>query len=373
MLASCLPVLRLEGEPFQQGLAHGRQVAEYVHHNWKLYLRRFLAEAGLTEAEVLRRAALWHERILCEHPDYAATMAGIAAGSGLTEHAVVALNVRFELLYSAFAEQGQSAPECTAAVLLPERTQAGRTLLIENWDWFPDISLVWLHEARNGVELLAVTEAGVAGGKIGINSAGLGMAVTGLVSQLDRWDGEGVPFHVRCHRILGATDLGTVARVVEDDAAPCSSSFLVTVDDKALCLERAPSSTAYLRPNNGVLVHANHFTADDELSVLQPLGDERLSTFHRHSRLSALLRPRTTWDASALQGPLRDHDGYPDAVCRHPVPEMPPDRRYATALSVVLEPQEGRLTYTSGPPCRGSFRELRLPKGLHLHGARPEA
>lgn len=364
-----LPVLRLEGTPFERGLTHGRQAAALVHHNWKLYLRRFWAEGALSEAEVLRRAALWHERVLCEHPDYAASMAGIAAGSGLPESAVVALNVRYEILYNAFAEQAQSAPECTTAVLLGERTQGGRTLLIENWDWFPDVSMVWLREIRNGVELLAVTEAGIAGGKIGISSAGLGMTVTGLVSHLDRWDGEGIPFHVRCYEILAAPDLATASNIVNQGGAPCSSCFLIAVGDRAVCLERAPSGTASLRLNDGVLVHANHFIADDTLGVVQPLGEERLSTFHRHNRLDHLLRRQVTWNPNALRAALRDHDGYPDAVCRHPVPEMVPDRRYATAFSVLLEPEDGRVAYTSGPPCRGGFRELRLPGMPHLHEA----
>ncbi len=360
-MMTSLPVLRLTGGAQERGYLHGREAAVLIHHNWSVYAHRFRSEGNMDEREVLRQAEVWRRRINDEDPDYARTMDAVAAGSGLPELAVVALNVRFELLYSVFARQGLAAEECTAAALLPGRVRLGRTLVAQNWDWLPELELVWVQENQGGREVLAVTEAGVVGPKIGINSAGLAMAVNGLVSHLDRWDGAGIPFHVRCRRVLSAGDLGRAVEAAKAGGSPCSACFLLADSRDAAAVELAPGGAALLRPKDDLLVHSNHFLAAASLGVHQPLGEERRSTFHRWRRMHALLSAQNAWDVSSLEQVLRDHDGYPDSICRHPIPEIGPGRRYSTALSVILNPAAGRLSYAPGLPCRGAFRSLGLP------------
>ncbi len=356
-----LPVLRLSGGAGDKGYVHGRRAAALIKHNWSVYARRFRSEGGLSERAVLHQAEVWRERIRKSAPDYARAMAAIAAGSSVPELAVVALNVRYEILYSAFAQQGLALEECTAAALLPSRVWSGRTLVAQNWDWIPDVALLWLQENHCTQETLAITEAGVVGAKIGINSAGLAMAVNGLVSHLDRWDGPGIPFHVRCHRVLGAGSLEAAAKVAEEGASPCSTSFLLADSQGAVAVELAPAGTVRVHPEGGLLVHSNHFLAADKLGVHQPLGEERRSTYHRGRRMRTMLSAGSVWAETSLRNALRDHDGYPDSVCRHPTPEVAPEGRYATALAVILDPGAGRLSYVRGLPCRGHFNSLHLP------------
>lgn len=356
-----LPLLRLTGDLEQQGFAHGQKAATLVHRNWAVYRARFRREAGLDDAEIERRAKLWSGRMAARYPNYARAMTAVARGAGLPALAVVALNMRYELLYSAFAKQGSAREECTVAAVTPERSRRRSTLLVQNWDWIPEVELLWVLYKDGDVDVLAVTEAGVVGPKIGLNSAGVAVAVTGLVSASDRWDGAGTPFHVRCQRTFAARSLSEAAASAESEASPCSSAFLLADPDTALTVELSPKGTARVHPDDDVLVHANHFLASSELGVRQPLGDERRSTFHRCRRLRAALCSRRGWDETSLVEPLKDHDGYPDSVCRHPIPELPPEVRYATALSVVLDPRRGRLLYARGTPCRAPFRALELP------------
>ncbi|MFO8034602.1 MAG: C45 family peptidase [Candidatus Bipolaricaulota bacterium] len=364
-MMSRLPLLRLTGHAEEQGRLHGLQAAELIHHNWAVYRRRFRVEARLNERDVLRQAELWRRRIADSYPNYARTMSAIAAASDLPLLAVVALNVRYELLYSAFARQGLAGEECTAAALLPGRVDCGRTLMAHNWDWIPEVKLVWLHQDRGGHQhqVLAVTEAGVVGPKIGINSAGLAMAVNGLVSHLDRWDGPGIPFHVRCHRVLGARTLEDAMAAAEEGDSPCSASFLLSGPRSAVAVERAPSGATRVHATAGILVHANHFLAASELGIHQPLGDERRSTYHRWRRMNALLSARTAWNEESLKQLLQDHDGYPDSICRHPIPEIAAGCRYATSLALVLDPEAGSLYYAPGLPCRSTYGSLSL-RGL---------
>ncbi|MCX7750876.1 MAG: C45 family peptidase [Candidatus Bipolaricaulota bacterium] len=367
-----LPVLPLRGDPGRIGWEHGRQAREPIAHNLRLYFRRFRDEAGLSRGEVLRQAEGWLERVKVLDADFAQMVEGIAAGAGVPPSEIAALNARYELLYAAFAAQGLPTA-CTSCAVLPERT-GGSLLLAQNWDWFPEVRGLWLRVRWGDLALLAFTEAGIAGGKIGLNSAGVGLAVNGLVSHLDRSDGEGVPFHVRTWRVLVSHDLDEATRAVEEGGSPGSAHFLVA-DSKAgraISLERAPTGTARVEPVGGILVHANHFLRGEALGVREPLREERRSTFLRQERLSARLAQaaeRGLISTKDVEEALRDHGGYPDSVCRHESPLFPPDLNYRTVLSVVLDLGARRLRYTPGPPCTSLYHELYLGRNYEGEGA----
>ncbi len=303
-------------------------------------------------------------------PAYAAMVHGLSDGSGVPILDLAALNARYELFYGEFVRQGL-ATACTAFAVLPERTENGRLLLGENWDWFPEVAGLWLRVRWGDLTVLAFTEAGIVGGKIGLNSAGVGLAVNGLVSHLDRWDGEGIPFHVRTWRILCARGIGEAVDAVERDGAPGSANFLVGASGEVghgevVDLERAPSGAARVAPTDGILVHANHFLAPERLGVREPLAKERSSTHLRQARLAEILThaaDRGPLAAEKVQDALRDHLGRPDSVCRHPSPVFPPQANYATALSVVMDLHARRVNYTSGPPCQHAFQSLDLEPG----------
>ncbi|MDD2912055.1 MAG: C45 family autoproteolytic acyltransferase/hydrolase [Candidatus Bipolaricaulis anaerobius] len=355
------PLLDLAGDPYTIGYGHGRGARALIATNLALYTRRYRDEIGLGWEEVLRRAGVWFARVAELDPPYAAMVEGVAAGSGFPLPAIAALNARYELFYGEFAATGL-ATACTSFALLPART-GGRLLLGENWDWFPDVEGLWLRVAWGDLTVIAFTEAGIAGGKIGLNSAGIGLAVNGLLSHRDHWDGEGVPFHVRTWRVLSSPDLERAIAAVADGGAPGSANFLVgdATTGEAVSLERAPNGTARVEPADGILVHANHFLAKDTLDVREPLAEERRSTDLRQRRLTELLvgaAGRGPLSLASVQDSLRDHEGHPDSVCRHESPLFPLDLNYRTSLSVVMDLGAGRIHYTARPPCQSPYRTL---------------
>ena len=99
-----LPLVQLTGSPYQQGRQHGEQLRSRLAHNIDVYFYRFGEEAGLTRPEVLRRAALYRPQIARQNPAYFRGLEGIAAGSGFPLDEIVALNVRYEILYYATVE-----------------------------------------------------------------------------------------------------------------------------------------------------------------------------------------------------------------------------------------------------------------------------
>ncbi len=355
-----LPTVRLAGSPTEIGLQHGIGLRRQVRHNADLCLTRMREELGLAGATVLRRARLWWERLRADEAAYAAMVRGIARGAGVPISVVTALNVRYELMYSEYVRQGLAATACTSFAVLPEKTGGGGMLFGENWDWIPEVDTAWLSLAWGELRIWGFTEAGIAGPKIGLNSEGVALAVNGLVSDVDRWDGPGRPFHVRCLGILTATGFEQAVDAARDGLSPCSACFLVGQGERAVAVERVLDRAQNWEPEMGVLVHANHFLDPDRLGIVQPLAEERESTYLRQSRLRTLLDVRRSVAVEDVQEALRDHEGHPSSVCRHPDPALPHHARYATRASVVMDLHARRVQYAAGPPCMDPYVEIDL-------------
>ena len=169
----------MHGEPFEQGRQHGIALREQIAHNLDVYYDRFLREAQLNPREARARAERYLP-LLDGHP-YSDAMRGMAEGSEQDVLDLVVLNMRYELLYYQYSILPVGEPDgCSSFAVLPTASENGHLLLGENWDWIPEVLGAVLHTREpDGLETLSFTEAGIVGGKIGLNSAGLGLAING--------------------------------------------------------------------------------------------------------------------------------------------------------------------------------------------------
>ncbi len=356
------------------GFQHGREAANEIQQNLQVYFRRFKNETELSREEVLDRAAKYLQVIRRVNPGYARAMEGVALGSGSKLLEIVALNVRYELMYSQFARIGlKPMPRtygCTAFAALPQAVKNRHLLMGQNWDWIPEVEGVFLKlRPEEGPNVLCFTEAGVVGGKIGLNSARLGLTINGLVSNQDDWARLRKPFHVRCWEILTSGTLGEAVSKITRGERSCSANFLLGQETrlgtgKVVDVESAPEATSQFTPEKGVIAHTNHFSDPKVLGVHQVLDEERRSTLHRYSRMTQLLDQETRdggkLELSRAEMMLRDHDGRPDSVCRHENLGFPEDERYKTVVSVVMDLYSKQLRATIGSPCQSDYQTLRL-------------
>jgi len=301
-------------------------------------------------------------------------MEGVAMGSETKLLEIAALNVRYELMYSQFAKVGLKplpvSDGCTAFGAMPEKTVRRHVLLAQNWDWIPQVEGLFLKiRPQTGPQVLCFTEAGVVGGKIGLNSEGVGLAINGLVSNKDDWERLRKPFHVRCWEILNSRTVKEALRQITRGERSCSANFIVGHQKKLgsgriVDMESAPQSTLALSPEQGVVAHTNHFSDPDKLGVKQVLDEERRSTLHRYRRINQLLTPirggKEKLNMTKAEALLKDHDGRPESVCRHPNSAFPEDERYQTVVSVVMDLYTGQLKATMGSPCENSYQILHL-------------
>lgn len=359
------PLIHLSGSPFQQGTEHGRALQQRIAHNLDLYFDRFQREAGLSREEVLQRALRYGPAIAAQNADYYAGVEGIAAGSGFSLAEILALNVRYEILYysqvTAAQEKGL-VDGCTSFAVAPTASDNGHLLLGQNWDWIPGVQGAMLHTLEeDGLQTLSFTEAGIYGGKIGLNSVGLGLVINGITTMNDDWSKLYKPFHVRCYEILRCRQIEEAVQVVTGSERGCSANFLIAqTPDMAVNLEAAPGVVHTLVWENGRLVHTNHFIDPEAIGITEPDEEVRFNSCRRRDRMEELMAAHRPLDIPTLQNLLQDHANAPKSICRHERPEDPIDEQYRTITAVVMDLEERTLYLTDGPPCKNGFERLAL-------------
>src|SRR5713101_4549781 len=369
-----LPVLALKGSPHQIGYKHGKKARSEIEHNLEVYFHRFKSETELSHDIAVSRAAKFLEVINKGSPEYAETMKGVAAGSSQEILDITALNVRYELMYSQFSKLGlKPMPKtfgCTAFATLPAAVENGHLIMAQNWDWIPEVKGLFLKvRSENGPDVLSFTEAGVVGGKIGLNSEGLGLLINGIVSSKDDWARLKKPFHVRCWEILRSKTLGRAVKVIAQGQRNCSANFILGQQKtiglgKVVDIESAPETVCELGPDRGALAHTNHFSNPKKLGVRQVLDEERLSTLQRYRRIQKLLdgtvRAGQKLNLASAKNLLRDHYGKPESVCRHSNLTLPEYERYETVVSVIMDLPSRMLWAAMGSPCSTEYGPINL-------------
>jgi isopenicillin-N N-acyltransferase-like protein len=355
-----LPSVRLTGGPTERGRTHGAAFAEEIRRNVSTYMERF-EHNGVPADDARDQAAEFLSRMSDWNSEYAAELRGVAAGSGVDETDVAALNARYEVLYAAYSEQNAGTDGCTSFALLPEATADGHTYVGQNWDWIPDVAdTLVVTEVRpdDGPSHLGVTEAGIVGAKMGVNEHGIGLAVNGLVTPDDGESPFRKPFHVRCREVLSADRFDKALEPLVATPHACSANFVVGHGDgEAIDIEAAPDRVGHLHPKNGVLTHSNHFRNDGFRSRMERQLPDSL---YRARRLRRLLAEPDGVSVEDVSAALSDHFGRPASICRHVDADAHRHERTQTDVSVVADLTERSLRAARGPPCQSSYQTYRL-------------
>ena len=368
---TALPVLDLGDDPFERGLIHGRELAPMIAENIDTYLARFAA-GGLDSAEARREGHAWVEVIAGHNAEYSEEMCGVAEGAELPLDDIAMLNARYEITFGLFGREARAndlatiaddADGCSTFGALPEATANGHTIIGQNWDWLAGVHghCAVLRIRRNsGANLICYTEAGIVGGKMGVNEHGIGLVENGLVSDHDGRNEYEKPFHMRCREILDAGTYDFALQPIVATRRVCSANFIVGhADGEVIDLETSPNEVSYHYPVDGLITHSNHFLDPRH----GPSQMERLSTstLYRANRLDRLLRKDIgNLDASAFQTALADHFGLPNAICRHPDERLQVAKRTMTNAAFVIDLNTRSMLIANGPPCSNAFVEHTL-------------
>jgi isopenicillin-N N-acyltransferase like protein len=360
--------LTTEGGAHACGLAHGRRFAQEIADNVATYLRLFAA-SGLDRHEAFAEAAKWRKAIAAHAGAYAEEMRGIADGCGQSEDIIALLNARYELAFTLFGQEAakQGATRelleagldgCTTFGLLPQAMADRHTWLGQNWDWLEGVhgrTFVLRAHRRSQPSFVCLTEAGIAGGKMGVNECGIALVENGLASSHDGRNPYQKPFHVRCREVLDAERFDQASQPVTDTARTCSANFVIgAAGGNIVDIESSPDHVSRLDPEDGIISHSNHFLATGHgESLLEKISP---NTLHRVDRMRALLQPHHgALSFEHMRAAACDHFGAPYAICRHGDPCQPSEKRTMTVGAVLIDLEARTMHVANGPPCVNDY------------------
>ncbi|NNJ10414.1 peptidase C45 [Chloroflexales bacterium ZM16-3] len=384
------PELTIVGAPYERGRQYGADVPHLIDHSIASYARLFAYRRGLdwaaSQAEALRYLPVLHEVA----PDLLEEMRGIADGAGRQLGEILALNVRTELMagiglgvihpeWPAAHERNRAAGvpahlddapapatgvapvddgECTTAAAQPSASATGTTILAQTWDWQGDqrrACILLRVRAPGEPDILTMTEAGMVA-KVGLNSAGVAVGLNLLRSEGDGREA-GMPVHILLRKMLQARSFAE-ARAMADMAPAAGSSCitLASADGGLASLEITPAGVAEVSAQGGVLAHANH-CLDTGAATGECVIDPRTSTTReRHGRAWDLLQAgRGHLEIADFQAILRDHEGDPRCICRHPDTRVAPVDRGESVCGIVIDLGAQVMHVAPDVPCTVPF------------------
>jgi isopenicillin-N N-acyltransferase-like protein len=364
----------VSGGPHERGVQYGAAARERVARSIAAYRAVFADVAGWSWDEVRAHAEHYRDAIARFEPAYLEEIAGIAEGAGVDEQDVLSINVRTEVMFAAKARAAEATmrlpSECTSWALLPERAADERLLVGQTWDWLRhsvETTIVLEVHQDEGPDFVTVVEAGLLA-KAGLNSAGISLCANALVCDADKGE-PGVPFHILLRAIFDSETVSDALVALTRERRSSSGNYLIADQDGlAVNVEAAPGdySRVYLTyPENGLILHANHFVSeqfDGRDVAVQAMPD---SPF-RLQRLRQLVeRVPERLDRGFFERAMADHATFPLGICAHPDPRVPRVQQYETVAALIMDPDARCMWVAAGRPCSTPFELLDLSDALN--------
>ena len=361
------PHIRVEGSARERGRQYGESARARVRTSIDAYRDVFAHYAGLGWMTVQGQARRYLAAIEAYNHNYVQEMRGIAEGADVDFEDILAINTRSEVMFAAKAraaqEHARMPAECTSFAVIPRASANGHTLIGQNWDWLPhSFETCMVLEVRQdaGPDFVTVVEAGLLA-KTGMNSSGVGVCANALVSDADQGL-PGVPFHLVLRGLFDAENLSDALTVAQQGFRSSSGNYLLAHQDGiSVSLEGAPGDFSRLFmvfPENGILLHTNHFLSqayDGKDVGLWVMPD---SPFRLERIRSLVAGTGPVVSLTTFRDALADHANYPSGVCCHPDARFAVYDQGATVASVLMDLDERRMWLSDGQPCSAPYREL---------------
>ena len=341
--------------PYERGLQYGKACREEIAVSIQCYKDLFQSRKQLSWMQACSLAQRYLSAIRASSENLLEEMQGIADGSGFLFDEILAINCRSELLHTPITADADEPQECTAFAFMAPATENGTVLAGQNWDFARLLrgAVVILRIPCGSTTLLMFAEAGMVGA-MGVNSAGLCLTLNAMSTTSY---GNGIPLRVRMRRILECSTLAAGYAEAVRGPIPAAANLIIThKDGLALELELDPAGINVLMPENGVLVHTNHF-----LGAFRPSSkpSASASSYIRLQRMQQLFCGKTGLTANDIKAALQDHKGAPLSICRHSTNSGPYTvADSATNFGFIADLTNGTVELAAGNPCEVPFRTI---------------
>lgn len=337
-----IPFLSVSGSHYECGRQVGASYAGLM--------RRMLSHsqaslpAGLNWDDYRRAAQPYLDAAQRTFPWVLDELRGVADGAGLDFMDLFVDSV--EELFS-----DPPASRCSDFVACPPAT-GGHVLLAHNNDLSPEVEEYVLAIEWNFSDHPRLFTVGVGPFlSIGLNQARI--ALTGNeLSPNDQCPG--VPRLVIARAILSARNLDeAIAIALHPERASSYNNIISIGDGRLLSVEASATDHELLYPEDGWLVHTNHYTHPRMRRYEQDPADIA-GSLSRYGRARALMQacPRPV-TLPVLKTFLMDHNSTPVSLCWHD-----PDGKVKTVFSVLVDLTALSLDAALGNPCQAEYYRI---------------
>lgn len=356
-----VPLVEISGTPGERGYTYGRAAASRIARSVELYTDA-LARRAVPWDAVLAAARAFLADIEAREPAFAEEIRAIAEGASVPIEGVVVVNARSEIIHRLGRGPADHPPDgCTGIIVQPEKAADGRLIHAQNWDWMIAAreTAILLRVSEPDHEVLTFVEAGGLA-RCGLNSAGIGLTGNSLKS--DRpLPATGLPISLIRRKILASRSFPEALGAVYRSPRGCANNMMISqASGEAVDLETTPQEVFWVEPQDGILVHANHFLSPAARAKLCDVGlADGPDSLGRQIRMERLMRRTPRPDVETVMSALLDRWGAPDGILTL---EQTDENgiRIGTVASVVLVPETGDLYYNTAPQESAVFHRARL-------------
>lgn len=368
-----LPLVEVHGTPYERGRQHGEQAARRVRRSADIYARA-LNEFGFPASRLDQLIGEFRRQIAEFEPAYLDEMQGVADGAGVRFDEVLMINARTEIVTQARLSRAARAdgpqPDaddaCTSAAVLPARSASGNLLQGQNWDNRVDCAdtVIILRVLReDGPDVLTFVEAGGLA-RYGMNSAGIVLNGNGLASSRD-YTQSGIPLPLVRRKALEQEHYAVALQIVAATPKACSCNVMLgTSLGLSVNLECAPDETFLQYPEDGLLVHANHWSTRVALGKLRETGmaTSPESPYRDVRVLQALRSAGPLVGLDHLKQAFDDRHASPYSVCR---PPRMGGQGYpsSTTATLLMEPAAGTMAVARMPCLEPRYATYGIARG----------
>ncbi len=328
----------LQGSPGEIGLQHGKLLKDRVVATWEFYSQTLFGDQ-LASLEDLGNQYL--EAIFAFSDGYGTEIEALSRGAGLRDWQVAVLNARTEI-FQVTMEKMRSG-ECTALYL------PGSRILGQNWDWMKQLESLFVVMQINradGHQILQIAEPGIIG-KIGLNSAGLGVClniIAGGPSSV------AVPIHILLRYVLDSTDPSEVLERIQNTHLGTYSNILMADDQgHSVNMEFSGTEMKVVDYGDNIPIHTNHYLSDlknGRDDAKDPLYSNSTARLDRSKEMLEKLDQKPGLDK--VKSVLMDTGNEKDPICRKYGESM--GMMVGTVSSVIMDLPNRALHVTKGNP-----------------------
>lgn len=342
----------VSGSPREMGRQLGEAARDEIRGFVEIALERVNKTVRVSRERAMSVAARSTEFARDYSPEMLEELDGVAESSHVSLADLMLLQVRNQLRPDADAG-------CTSFSLAATATATSSAIVGQNWDNDPALdpfTVVLTRKPLGKPALVNLTQAGLIA-YIGFNDAGIGMCLNTLPAPSRE---VGVPHYFLVRGIYESDSLAGAVDAVRRAQRAIPANIMLATPQGPADLEVTLDHVCVLSGEQGQVTHANHCKHPELLAVNEAFG-ELIESYPRQRRIDKLLSAAGgPLNLAAVKTSLKDHEGHPRSICRHPNDD-PQTGYWQTVFSVIIEPDQQRMHISRGTPCEHPYETYELP------------